>query len=102
MRPDAVPVVLPDERTDTGREVDAPDSARESRPETDRRDVDEREEDRADAPEAERCEPLSPPRVPAPPPPATPVGGELTIPVGDTTGASPHVSQYSSPPPMSS
>ncbi|GAA2943644.1 hypothetical protein GCM10020227_08010 [Streptomyces flavovirens] len=100
-RPDVEPDALPEERTDTERDVAVPDSERESRPETERRDVDEREdldEDRADAREAERCEALSPPRAP----PAMPVGGEPTIPVGDTTGASPHVSQYSSPPPMSS
>ncbi len=96
-RPDVELVALPEERTDTERDVAAPDSERESRPETDRRDVDERE-DREEEREPERCEALSPPR----PPPATPVGGEPTIPVGDTTGASPHVSQYSSPPPMSS
>ncbi|GGR90277.1 hypothetical protein GCM10010284_24270 [Streptomyces rubiginosohelvolus] len=92
--------VEPEERTETEREVDAPDSERDSRPETDRREVDERDEDRAEARELERCEELS--RLLARPPPAIPVGGEETIPVGETTGARPQVSQYSSPPPMSS
>lgn len=96
---------LADERTETEREVALPDSARESRPDTDRRDVDEREEDREDALdeacELLRAEELLLPLLPRPPP-AIPVGGELTIPFGETTGARPHVSQYSSPPPMSS
>ncbi|WP_442810976.1 hypothetical protein [Streptomyces sp. NBC_01217] len=80
-----------------------PDTERESRPETERRDVDEREEEREDARDEER-ELLSLPRLPLllAPPPAIPVGGELTMPVGETTGARPQVSQYSSPPPMSS
>lgn len=79
-----------------------PDSERESRPDTERREVDEREErdDREDARDEDR-EPLLLPRLFAPPT-AIPVGGELTRPFGDTTGASPQVSQYSSPPPMSS
>lgn len=99
---------LAEERTETERDVALPESARERRPDTERRDVDEREEDREDALD-EACEllraeelllPLLPllPRPPA----AIPVGGELTIPFGDTTGARPQVSQYSSPPPMSS
>ncbi|WP_455432263.1 hypothetical protein [Streptomyces pratensis] len=79
-----------------------PDRDRESLPDTERREVDERDEEREDAREPLRCEVLLLPRPPAAPPPAIPVGGELTIPVGDTTGASPQVSQYSSPPPMSS
>ncbi|WP_449343292.1 hypothetical protein [Streptomyces sp. C11-1] len=90
----------PEERTETEREVDAPDSERDSRPETERREVDERDEDREEARDPERCEELS--RLLARPPPATPVGGELTMPVGETTGARPQVPQYSSPPPMSS
>ncbi|MGW0848277.1 hypothetical protein [Streptomyces sp. NPDC002624] len=82
-----------------------PDSDRESRPDTERREVDERDEDREDARD-EACELLRDealllPRLPRPPP-AMPVGGELTMPLGDTTGARPQVSQYSSPPPMSS
>ncbi|MGW3164650.1 hypothetical protein ACWC9Q_17605 [Streptomyces sp. NPDC001142] len=90
----------------------APDSERESRPETDRRDVDERDEDREEERDEERDaarEPSLPrlprlPELPGPcaPPPASPVGGELTMPVGETTGARPQVSQYSSPPPTSS
>jgi hypothetical protein len=32
----------------------------------------------------------------------TPVAVEPTMPLAETTGASPHVSQYSSPPPTSS
>ncbi|OKJ12477.1 hypothetical protein AMK20_08735 [Streptomyces sp. TSRI0261] len=92
--------VEPEERTDTEREVDAPDSERDSRPETERREVDERDEERAEAREPDRAEELS--RLLARPAPAIPVGGEETMPVGETTGARPQVSQYSSPPPMSS
>lgn len=94
----------PEERTDTERDVVPADSERESRPETERREVDERDEDREDAwDEARELLLLSrlPPLL-APPTPAIPVGGELTMPVGDTTGARPQVSQYSSPPPTSS
>ncbi len=97
-RPDAEPVEVPEERTETERDVGLPDNERESLPDTERREVDERDEERADARDPVRCEALSPPRPPA----AMPVGGELTRPVGDTTGARPQVSQYSSPPPMSS
>ncbi|AGF63602.1 hypothetical protein AQJ11_01590 [Streptomyces corchorusii] len=68
-----------------------PDSDRDSRPDTERRDLDDcevvrelRELPLSDAPRA------------------TPVGGEPTMPVAETTGARPHVSQYSSPPPTSS
>ncbi|GGY83202.1 hypothetical protein GCM10010327_11790 [Streptomyces nitrosporeus] len=108
----AEPVEPPEARTDTERDVRVPDSERESRPETERRDVEEREdpdEDREEEREPDRCEPL-----PLTPPPATPVGGELSRPAPGprpcpdggpadaTTGASPQVSQYSSPPPMSS
>lgn len=100
-----MPVDLAEERTETEREAELPDSARESRPDTERRDVDERDEDREDALdepwELLRAEALLLPRLPLPPP-AIPVGGELTIPFGETTGARPQVSQYSSPPPMSS
>lgn len=96
------PVDVPEERTETERDAPLPDSARESRPDTDRREVDERDEDRADAlddaRELLRAEELLLPL----PPPAIPVGGELTMPFGETTGARPQVSQYSSPPPMSS
>lgn len=96
------PVDEPEERTETERDVALPDSARESRPDTDRREVDERDEDREDALD-EALELLRAEELLLPlPPPAMPVGGEPTIPVGDTTGARPQVSQYSSPPPMSS
>ncbi|WP_456340142.1 hypothetical protein [Streptomyces caniscabiei] len=87
---------MPELRTDTERPVDRPDRARESRPETERRDC----EDRADVRE-ERELPVPEPREPLPPP-VMPVGGELTMPLAETTGARPHSSQYSSPPPTSS
>ncbi len=118
-------------RTETERAVAAPGRERESRPETERREVEEREdrEDREEGaegaeedeePESEpepepRPDPLQPlpdppdlgappdpPDPPVLPPPATPVAGEPTMPSGETTGASPQVSQYSSPPPTSS
>ncbi|WP_442759717.1 hypothetical protein [Streptomyces zaomyceticus] len=100
--------------------MEPPDRERESRPETERRDVDERDERdeaREDAREPLREEPESgPPTPPAPlPGTAIPVGVEARSPSPDsrlrsgrggpegaTTGASPQVSQYSSPPPMSS
>lgn len=104
LRPDA-PVDVPEERTDTERDVALPDRERDSRPDTERREVDERaeerEEARDEAREPLRAELLLPP-LPLAPLAAMPVGGELTIPVGETTGARPQVSQYSSPPPMSS
>ncbi|MGW8746388.1 hypothetical protein [Streptomyces sp. NPDC055794] len=88
--------------------MDRPDTARESRPDTDRRDFDERDErdDCDDVPEP-RVPALDPelpaePREPRPPPAVTPVGVEPTMPFDATTGARPQVSQYSSPPPMSS
>ncbi|GAB2906652.1 hypothetical protein GCM10027075_02930 [Streptomyces heilongjiangensis] len=86
--------VFPELRTDTERPVAVPDRARERRPETDRRDCAERADDREDrALEAEPREPR---------PPVMPVAGEDTMPPAETTGARPQVSQYSSPPPMSS
>jgi hypothetical protein len=89
-------VELPELRTETDRdEVLLPDSERESRPDTERRDVDERDEAR-DERELLRPEPESRP------PPVMPVGCEDTIPLDATTGARPQVLQYSSPPPMSS
>ncbi|WP_447037491.1 hypothetical protein [Streptomyces sp. DSM 118878] len=94
----------PELRTDTEREVELPERERESRPDTDlREDCDraERDDDREDDREDEREPELLEPRAPLPPP-VMPVGGEPTMPVGETTGARPHVSQYSSPPPMSS
>ncbi|MGW2591358.1 hypothetical protein ACWCXC_13955 [Streptomyces sp. NPDC001515] len=104
LRPEAF-VDFAEERTETEREVLRPDRARDSRPDTERREVEEREveereecADRDDACEPLRAEELLLPRTP----PATPVGGEAIIPLGETTGASPQVSQYSSPPPMSS
>ncbi|WP_435693996.1 hypothetical protein [Streptosporangium nondiastaticum] len=104
----------PELRTDTARddEGDEPSEAgreRDSRPDTERRDDAERADpDRDDEPcEPEPALPLpfedAPDAPDAPPvPPVTPVAGEPTDPFGDTTGARPHVSQYSSPPPTSS
>jgi hypothetical protein len=94
-----VPVLEPELRTDTERPVVPPDTERESRPDTERRDFadcdDVRELLRLLARElALFAEPLRPP--------VSPVGGELTLPSAETTGARPHVSQYSSPPPTSS
>ncbi|AKH82492.1 hypothetical protein AA958_09880 [Streptomyces sp. CNQ-509] len=88
--------------TETERPVDSPVSARDSRPDTDRRDARELLRDvlldRLDALEPLDEElPLLPRRCPV-----TPVGAEPTTPSGETTGASPQVSQYSSPPPTSS
>ncbi|WP_455431955.1 hypothetical protein [Streptomyces justiciae] len=92
----------PELRTDTERPVVRPDSERERRPDTERRDFDDCEVLRDVLrllPEREL--PLPEPREPLPPP-VMPVGGEFTMPLADTTGASPQVSQYSSPPPTSS
>jgi hypothetical protein len=95
LRADA-PELVPELRTETDRdEVLLPESERDSRPETERRDVDEREEAREER-ELLRAELL------LRPPPVIPVGGEETIPLGVTTGARPQVPQYTSPPPMSS
>ncbi|MGW1489927.1 hypothetical protein [Streptomyces sp. NPDC002402] len=86
---------VPELRTETDLvEVLLPVSERESRPDTERREVDEREEAREER--ELRAEPESLP------PPVMPVGCEDTMPFDETTGASPQVSQYSSPPPMSS
>ncbi|PVE11040.1 hypothetical protein Y717_18875 [Streptomyces scopuliridis RB72] len=95
----------PELRTDTDWVDSRPESVRESRPETERRDVEEREElreeARAEEPDDEReDEPRPEPLLR--PPPVMPVGGEDSDPLGETTGARPQVSQYSSPPPMSS
>ncbi|MDQ0403821.1 hypothetical protein J2S50_002370 [Streptomyces sp. DSM 40167] len=90
--------------------MDRPDTARESRPDTERRDFDERDErdERDDCDDVRELralerEPALPaePREPRPPP-VTPVGVEPTMPFDATTGARPQVSQYNSPPPMSS
>ena len=90
------PAVEPELRTDTERPVDFPDSERESRPDTERRDFAECDDVRELRAERELALPAEPP------PPVTPAGGEPTRPPADTTGASPQVSQYSSPPPTSS
>ncbi|GGN54777.1 hypothetical protein GCM10011579_014210 [Streptomyces albiflavescens] len=99
------PAVEPELRTDTERPVELPDSERDRRPETERRDCEEREDVRELERELLRAllllEPLFDPREPLPPA-VIPVGGEPTIPFDETTGARPHVSQYSSPPPTSS
>ncbi|WP_443067262.1 hypothetical protein [Streptomyces sp. NBC_01423] len=101
LRPEAL-VDLAEDRTETDCEAAVEDSDRESRPDTERREVDEREDDRDEARE-DACELLRADELLEPrPPPAIPVGGELTMPFGETTGARPQVSQYSSPPPMSS
>ncbi|MGW2334259.1 hypothetical protein [Streptomyces viridochromogenes] len=92
----------PELRTDTERPVDRPDTDRDSRPDTERRDREDRD-DCEDARELPRPVEREPPLPEAPlPPAAAPVGGEPTVPVAETTGARPQVSQYSSPPPMSS
>ncbi|WP_420710764.1 hypothetical protein [Streptomyces sp. CCM_MD2014] len=98
------PAPEPELRTDTERPVERPDTARESRPDTERRDFDDCDDVR-ELRELEREPPLpDEPREPrpAPAPPVTPVGVEPSAPPAATTGARPHVSQYSSPPPMSS
>ncbi len=96
------PAPEPELRTDTERPVERPETARESRPDTERRDFDDCEDVRE--PRAPEREPPLPdePREPRAPPPVTPVGVEPSAPPAATTGARPHVSQYSSPPPMSS
>ncbi|WP_443735744.1 hypothetical protein [Streptomyces cylindrosporus] len=88
----------PELRTDTERPVDFPDSDRDSRPDTERRDFDECEDVRELPRPAERELPLPAESLP----PVTPLDDEPAAPFDDTTGASPQVSQYSSPPPMSS
>jgi hypothetical protein len=91
--------VEPELRTDTERLVGRPDTDRERRPDTERRDFDDCDEVRELPRLPVRALPL--PAEPRPPP-VTPVGAEPTMPVDDTTGARPHMSQYSSPPPTSS
>ncbi|GAA2921104.1 hypothetical protein GCM10010478_21790 [Streptomyces erythrogriseus] len=103
-RPEPVPPA-PELRADTERPAAVrPDSERDSRPETERRDLDDWEDVRELRPLPPLPGPPLPERAPCEsrPPAVTPVGGEATRPVGDTTGARPHVSQYSSPPPTSS
>ncbi|WP_432215442.1 hypothetical protein [Streptomyces subrutilus] len=99
----------PELRTDTERVDAGPDRARESRPDTERRDADERAEAEERAEPCDPCEPVDPrdPADPAepvrPPDPAEPRAA-LVIPVGGDTsssappatepiGASPQVSQ---------
>ncbi|MFD8938373.1 hypothetical protein ACFV0R_24530, partial [Streptomyces sp. NPDC059578] len=105
-RPRRAPPVRPDVFTDTERSVSRPDTerARDRRPETERRDEEERAErpERADPGEPESPDALPDPAVPAPDPAAPVVPGEPGPLPAETTGASPHVSQYSSPPPTSS
>lgn len=97
------PADVPELRTDTERPPEAPESERERRPETERRDVDERDERdeaREDARELREELESGPPMPPVPAPlpgTAMPVGVEPISPPGATTGASPQVSQYSSP-----
>ncbi|MGW4913327.1 hypothetical protein [Streptomyces sp. NPDC004270] len=88
----------PELRTDTERPVDLPDRDRESRPETERRDF----EDCDDVRELRLLERELPLLAEDRPPTVIPVGGEPTMPLAETTGARPQVSQYSSPPPTSS
>ncbi|WP_443055578.1 hypothetical protein [Streptomyces sp. NBC_00690] len=89
---------MPELRTETDPEdALAPVNDRDSRPETERREVDEREEAR-DERELLRTDALSRP------PPSVPLPARRLVaePVDAATGARPQVSQYSSPPPMSS
>ncbi|GHJ28276.1 hypothetical protein TPA0910_27090 [Streptomyces hygroscopicus subsp. sporocinereus] len=98
------------ERADRDR-PEAPDEG--SRPGTEPRPDAERWPGSEPRPDAERW-PGSEPRPeaatrpddaeppPGPPWPVIPVAGEPTIPCGETTGAIPQTSQYSSPPPTSS
>ncbi|GAA0613807.1 hypothetical protein GCM10010394_49690 [Streptomyces crystallinus] len=97
-----VPVDGPELRTETERALPEPVSERERRPETERRDVEEREERDEAEERPERADPADEEPLSLRAPAATPVAGEEMLPFTDTTGASPQVSQYSSPPPMSS
>ncbi|WP_425608723.1 hypothetical protein [Streptomyces albipurpureus] len=91
---------MPELRTEIDCDVVlAPVSDRDSRPETDRRDVEERDEAREDRELLRTDELLRPlPSGPSPAEAPAPVPERLAA----TTGARPQVSQYSSPPPMSS
>ncbi|RZU24843.1 hypothetical protein EV567_0310 [Streptomyces sp. BK239] len=86
----------PELRTDTERPVEAPESERESRPDTERRDFDDCEDVR----ELRALRALER-ELPLPTPPLAPPAEDAGEPA-ETTGARPQVSQYSSPPPMSS
>ncbi|KPI18600.1 hypothetical protein OK074_7913 [Actinobacteria bacterium OK074] len=100
----------PELRTDTERPVDFPESDRDSRPDTERRDRAEAEDrevaDGADDGTAGvddgTAGAASPDGPAARRSRVTPVDDAPTAPLADTTGASPHVSQYNSPPPTSS
>ncbi|GAA2956699.1 hypothetical protein GCM10010446_47280 [Streptomyces enissocaesilis] len=92
LRPDE-PDGVPELRAETDRadrDAAVPGRERERRPETERREVEDRDE-----PEEERAEGREPLRAEAlpRPPAAMPVGGDDSRPDGGTTGASPHVSQ---------
>ncbi|WP_431197153.1 hypothetical protein [Streptomyces flavusporus] len=85
-------MVEPELRTDTERPVERPDSERDNRPDTERRDFDDCDDVR-ELRALERELPLpAEPREPRPPP-VIPVGGDATMPLADTTGARPQVSQ---------
>jgi hypothetical protein len=96
-----VPEEEPELRTDTERPDARPDTERESRPDTERRDFDDCDDVR-ELRLLERELPLLPEPRELLPPPVIPVGGEPIAPFAATTGARPQVSQYSSPPPTSS
>lgn len=85
----------PELRTDTERPVDFPETERDRRPDTERRDFDDCEDVREEARPVAREVPLPREPLPVDAEPARP-------PSAETTGARPQVSQYSSPPPMSS
>jgi hypothetical protein len=96
-------------RTETARAVLCPDRSCASRPETERRDDLDRAEERAEereeppVPSEEADESGDPGKaVEAAIALVRPVGAAPSMPPGATTGASPHVSQYIWPPPMSS
>ncbi|GGR65861.1 hypothetical protein GCM10010269_00470 [Streptomyces humidus] len=104
------PAVEPELRTDTERPVDFPDTERDSRPDTERRDFDDCEDVRVLRALRALCPPAAEPALSAEPLPlrGAPVDGEPTGPPAEgslpdeTTGARPQWSQYSSPPPTSS
>ncbi|KUM72909.1 hypothetical protein AQI84_25705 [Streptomyces griseorubiginosus] len=93
------PADEPELRTDTERPVDFPDTERDSRPDTERRDFDEWDDVREEPRPVGREPPLLRESLPSP---VLPLGTEPARPLPETTGARPQVSQYSSPPPMSS
>lgn len=95
------PEAEPELRTDTERPVERPDTERDSRPDTERRDFDDCEDVR-ELPRLPTRAPVLPEPRELPPAAPTPEDGDPAGPLTDTTGARPQVSQYSSPPPMSS